>query len=150
MKKIYFIILIFTSLFACNMVKPPDFKGIDHISLKKNNTGQLVLVAYAQYHNPNLVGGKFKISDVKVFVNDKYLANLNADTYKVPSKKDFTVPLEVNFDSGYLKKSNLLEALNAVLNNKLKIQYKGTIYYVSHGLNIPYSIDYTQDIKVFD
>ena len=132
------------------MIKAPEFKGITGIDLKKNTQGNLVLVANAKYHNPNLLGGKFQVKDIKVFVNDKYLANLNADTYKVPTKKDFTVPLEVDFDAKYLKKDNLLDALNAALNNKLKVQYKGKIFYVSHGLNIPYTIDYTQDVKLFD
>lgn len=132
------------------MIKAPEFKGITGINLKKNTQGNLVLVANAKYHNPNLLGGKFQVKDIKVFVNNKYMANLNTDTYKVPTKKDFTVPLEVDFDTKYLKKDNLLDALNAALNNKLKVQYKGKIYYVSHGLNIPYTIDYTQDVKLFD
>lgn len=132
------------------MIKAPEFKGITGIDLKKNAQGNLVLVANAKYHNPNLLGGKFQVKDIKVFVNDKYLANLNTDTYKVPTKKDFIVPLEVDFDTKYLKKDNLLDALNAALNNKLKVQYKGKIYYVSHGLNIPYAIDYTQEVKLFD
>ena len=132
------------------MIKAPEFKGITGIDLKKNTQGNLVLVANAKYHNPNLLGGKFQVKDIKVFVNDKYLANLNADTYKVPTKKDFIVPLEVDFDTKYLKKDNLLDALNAALNNKLKVQYKGKIFYVSHDLNIPYTIDYTQEVKLFD
>ena len=132
------------------MIKAPEFKGITGINLKKNTQGNLVLVANAKYHNPNLLGGKFQVKDIKVFVNDKYMANLNTDTYKVPTKKDFTVPLEVDFDTKYLKKDNLLDALNAALNNKLKVQYKGKIFYVSHGLNIPYTIDYTQEVKLFD
>ncbi len=150
MKKSFFILFVYLILSACNMVKAPEFQGIDSIDLKQNKQNKLVLVAYAKYHNPNLVGGQFKISDIKVYVNDRYMANLNAETYKVPAKKDFIVPLEVDFDKNYLKKSNLLDALNAALNNQLKVSYKGKIYYVSHGLNMPYKIDYTQDIKLFD
>ncbi len=135
---------------ACNMVKAPEFKGIDSINLMKNKSGKMVLVANAKYHNPNLLGGKFKINDVKVFVNDKFLANVNADTYKVPAKKDFTVPLEVDFDQTYFKKDNILDALHSALKNKLKVRYNGKIYYISAGLNIPYTIDYTQEVKLFE
>ena len=149
-KKFTILTAILLLISACSMIKAPEFKGITGINLKKNTQGNLVLVANAKYHNPNLLGGKFQIKDIKVFVNDKYLANLNTDTYKVPTKKDFTVPLEVDFDKKYLKKDNLLDALNAALKNKLKVQYKGKIYYVSHGLNIPYTIDYTQEVKLFD
>ena len=149
-KKNIFSIVVLLLVSACSMIKAPEFKGIAGIDLKKNTQGNMILVANAKFYNPNLLGGKFQVKDVKVFINDKFLANLNADTYKVPSKKDFVVPLEVDFDMKYLKKDNLLDALNAAINNKLKVQYKGQIYYVSHGLNVPYTIDYTQDIKLFE
>ena len=148
MKKIIFILLPIIILTSCNMIKAPEFKGIEKIDLKKNKQGKTVLVAYAKFHNPNLLGGKFKISDIKVHINDKFFANLNSQTYKVPSIKDFSIPLEVDFDAKYFNKSNLLDALNSVLNNQLKVQYKGKIYYVSHGLNVPYNIDYTQEVKL--
>ena len=147
-KKIIFSIAILLLTGACSMIKAPEFKGITGIDLKKNAQGNRVLVANAKFYNPNLLGGQFQIKDVKVFINDRFLANLNANTYKVPSKKDFVVPLEVDFDMKFLKKDNLLNTLNAALNNKLKVQYKGEIYYVSHGLNVPYAVDYTQNIKL--
>ncbi len=149
MKHLGLLLLIIT-LSSCNVMKAPEFTGISNIDLKKNAQGKTVLVAYAKYHNPNLLGGKFKIKDIKVFVNNEFFANLNSETYKVPSKKDFEVPLEVNFDASFFKKKgNLLDALSNALQNKLKVQYKGKIYYVSHKLNIPYAIDYSQDVKIF-
>jgi len=146
----YFLFLSLSILFlqACSLTKAPEFKGITGIDIVKNKQNKLVLAANAKFYNSNLLGGKFKISDIKVFVNDQYLANLNSEIYKVPSKKKFTIPLEVDFDKSYLKKSNLLDVLNAVLHNKLKVQYKGFIYYVSHGLKVPYKVDYTQDMKL--
>ena len=150
MKKLAILFLLL-ALNACNVMKAPEFKGISNIDIKKNAQGKTVLVAYAKYNNPNLLGGKFKIKDIKVFVNDKYFANLNSESYKVPGKKDFEVPLEVNFDASFFKKKgNLLDAISNALKNKLKVQYKGKIYYVSHKLNIPYAIDYTQDVKIFE
>ncbi len=145
---ILWIALVFSG--ACNMIKAPKFKGIDNISLMKNEQGKLVLVAYAKFHNPNLLGGKFKVNDVKVYINDRFFANLNADTYKIPSKKDFTLPLEVDFDKSYFKKDNVLDALKSVIRNELKVQYKGKIYYVGAGLNIPYKVDYIQEVKLFE
>jgi hypothetical protein len=151
MKQIGLILILALSISSCNVMKAPEFTGISNIDIKKNKQGKTVLVAYAKYHNPNLLGGKFKIKDVKVFVNDKYFANINSDTYKVPSIKDFEVPLEVDFDASYFKKKgNILEALSSALKNKLKVHYQGKIYYVSHKLNIPYKIDYTQDVKIFE
>ena len=143
-----FLTILVAGFSACNMTKAPEFKEISGINLKKNQNGKLVLTANAVFHNPNLLGGKFQLKDIKVYVNDKYFANLNAGTYKVPTKKDFSVPLEVDFDKKYFSKSNILDALNNLLNNKLKVKYQGKIYYVSHGLNIPYDIDYEEEIKI--
>ena len=148
-KKILILLLAVLLSNACDMVKAPEFVGVESINLKQNAKGKMVLVANAKYHNPNLLGGKFKINDVKVFINDKFFANLNAETYNVPAKEDFTVPLEVDFDKRYFKKDNLLDALNSALKNKLNVQYKGKIYYVSSGLNVPYTIDYTQEVKLY-
>jgi len=150
MKKLGLLFIIIISLQACNVLKAPEFKGIKQIDLKQKQNGKLILVAYAQYHNPNLLGGKFEIKDIAVSVNDKFLANLNAKTYKVPAKKDFEVPLEVDFDEKFLKKDNLLDALGSLLNNKMKIHYLGKIYYVSHKIRIPYKIDYQQDVKLIE
>jgi len=150
MKKTILILSTIFILFSCNMIKAPEFQGIENIDLKKNNTGNLVLVANARFHNPNLLGGKFQVKDIKVYINDKFFASLNSETYKIPTKKDFVIPLEVDFDTKYLKKDNILDALNSVVNNKMKVHYKGKIYYVSHGLNIPYKVDYQQDIKIFE
>jgi hypothetical protein len=148
MKKILLTISIFVFFAACDMVKAPDFQGISKIDFKKKDNGKLVLVAYAKYHNPNLLGGKFQVKDIKVYVDDKYFADLNSETYKVPTKKDFEIPLEVDFDAKYFKKNNILDALNSLINNKLKVHYKGKIVYVSHGLNIPYQLDYEQEVKI--
>jgi len=150
MKKLAILLLLLV-LNACNMMKAPEFIGISNIDIQKNVQEKTVLIAYAKFNNPNLLGGKFKIKDIKVFVNDKYFANLNSDVYKVPVKKDFEIPLEVNFDASFFKKKgNLLDAISNALSNKLKVQYKGKIYYVSHKLNIPYNIDFTQDVKIFE
>ncbi len=148
-KKIIIVLLLLLSTACELLIKAPEFKGIESINFMQNKQGKLVLVANANYHNPNLLGGTFKVNEVKVYINDRFFANLNTDTYKVPSKKDFTVPLEVNFDRGYFKKNNLLDALQSALNNKLKVQYKGKIYYISSGINVPYTIDYEQDVKIF-
>ncbi len=144
---ILLLLILFTS---CSMPKAPEFVGVTKIDLKKNNQGKLVLLAFAKYHNPNLVGGTFILKDVKVFVDDKYFANLNSQNYTVPAKKDFEIPLEVDFDVNYFKKkSNILGALNAALQNKLKVHYVGKIYYVNLELNIPYKIDYEQEVKIY-
>jgi len=148
MKHFLFLSLSILFLQACSLTKAPEFKGITGIDIVKNKQNKLVLVANAKFYNPNLLGGKFKISDIKVFVNDKFLANLNSDTYKIPSKKDFTIPLEMDFDSSYIKKSGFLDVINSMLHNNLKVQYKGQIYYVSHGFKVPYKVDYTQDVKL--
>ena len=149
MKKSIIYALLLINFVACNMVKAPEFKEISKIDLKQNQDGKLVLVAYAKFYNPNLLSGKFEMKDIQVFVNEKFLANLNAETYKVPAKKDFEVPLEVDFDKKYFRKHNILDALGSLLNNKLEVHYLGKIYYISHSIKIPYSVSKRISIVLF-
>jgi len=149
MKKIS-ILLLLLFFATCNMPQVPEFVGISKIDFKKNKQGKLVLLTHAKYHNPNLVGGTFILKDVKVFIDNKYFANVNSQDYKVPAKKDFEIPLEVDFDMNFFKKKNsIFGALNAALKNKLTVQYNGKIYFVNMKLNIPYNIDYEQEVKIY-
>ncbi len=151
MKKIIILILAAYLFNACNMIKAPEFKGIDKIDYKIKDNGKFYLIAQAKFHNPNLVGGKFKVENIQVYADDKPVGVLNSESYKVPSKKDFVIPLEIEFDKSFFsKKNNILDVLNTLINNKLKVKYKGIIRYVSHGLNVPYKIDYQQDVKIYD
>ncbi len=151
MKFTYLLLFVFLFSSCKNMVKAPDFKGIKNIDIKQKENGKSVLVANAAFTNPNLVGGKFKIDNIEVFIDNKAVGKLNSEEYKVPAKKDFVVPLEIDFDKDFLKnnKGNLWDMLGKLANNSLKVKYVGKIRYVSHGLNIPYSIDYEEEIKIF-
>lgn len=133
------------------MIKAPDFKGIKNIDLKQKENGKTVLIANAEFENPNLVGGKFQVDEVKVYIDDKPLGKLNSEAYKVPAKEKFVIPLEIDFNKDFFKqnKGSFLDMLDKLANNSLKVKYQGNIIYVSHGLNIPYPIDYEEEIKIF-
>jgi len=151
MKKLFLILSLLSIFQSCSTFKTPEFKGVSRVDIKKKQSGKVVLVAYAQFHNPNLLGGKFKLNELKVFVNDNFFATLNSDTYKVPVLKDFEIPLEVDFDKNFFNKKNILNTINNVFQKSMNIQYKGKIYYVSKTMGkIPYNIDYTQKINPFE
>jgi len=152
MNYIRFLVLILFLSSCQNLTKTPEFKGIEKIELRKNPSGETVIVANVLFDNPNLVGGNFKIDNVDVFIDEKFIGKVNSEIYKVPSKKSFVIPLEVNFNMEFLKqnKGNLLGMLKNLANNTLKIKYLGKIVYVFHGLKIPYSIDHEEEIKIFN
>jgi LEA14-like dessication related protein len=146
---IFFFVLFLSS--CQNIVKSPEFKGINKISLKQKENGKTVLVANAEFSNPNLVGGKFKVDQIEVYIDNQLAGNLNSETYKVPPKKNFIIPLEIDFNKNFFTKDKkgILDLLDKLAGNKLKVKYQGKLRYVSHGLNIPYDIDYEEDIKIF-
>jgi len=154
MKKTALLLFLILLLGSCKkIIKAPEFKGIQNISLKQNQTGKTLIVANAVFINPNLVGGKFQIDSIKVFVNGKFMGNLNSEVYKVPSKKSFSLPLEIDFNENYLKNNNslsdMLDILSKLVKDSIQVKYQGKILYVSHGLKIPYKIDYQENIKIF-
>ena len=155
MKKIALLLLFILFTSSCqNILKAPEFKGIQNISFKQNETGQPLIVAHAAFRNPNLVGGKFQIDSIKVFVDGKFMGNLNSEVYKVPAKKSFNLPLEIDFNESFLKKNNnslsdMLDILTKLVKDSIQVKYQGKILYVSHGLKIPYKIDYQENIKIF-
>ncbi len=146
------LILLAIFLNSCSeIIKAPEFQGIKKIDLKQSDDGKTILVANAEFKNPNLVGGKFQVDNIEVFIDEKPAGKLNSETYKVPAKKEFIVPLEIDFNNDFFKqnKGNLWDMLGKLANNSLKVKYQGNIIYVSHGLHIPYSIDYEEEIKIF-
>ncbi len=147
MKKLQLLIALL--LLASCSVKSPEFVGVKNIHIQPNQKGSFDLLADAQFHNPNLLGGKFKIDSLDVLIDNKRVSNISSKTYKVPSKKDFTIPMKIEVEKKFfIKKDNIINMIGNLLNNKLKVKYQGKIYYVSHGLKIPYKVDEEQEIKI--
>lgn len=149
MKKLIILLTLYLSIFSCAVREKPEFLGVDHIKISEHNAQYITLSADAHFKNPNSIGGELSTNGLKVFVNDNDLALVTSETFKVPAKKEFSIPLtsKIPTDSLFSSK-NLSSLLGSFLNKNLKVQYKGEIKYKVFGFSKTYTIDKTENIKI--
>lgn len=151
MKKLL-IIPILLLIISCKVKEKPLFVKVDNIVVNDASLDFITLTADAYFMNQNDVGGSIESKGIEVFVNDISIANVSSESFKVPAKKEFTIPLTVLIPTKKVLESNknglLGGLLNSIVNKKMKVQYKGTITYSKLGFSYDYDVDKTQDIKI--
>lgn len=152
MKKVFYFTSFCLLFFACSVKKQPVFLKVDEIQIVAVSSDTIYLKATAFFNNPNAVGGRISTDDIHVFLNGSKLAKVISQPFKVPAKKDFKIPLEVEIPTKkFFENSNnsiLSGLINSVLNKSVKIQLKGNLTYKVLGFSKVYPIDTTQDIKI--
>ena len=149
MKKLILLSVIMLSFLNCKIKEKPEFIRLEHLKVTESNSNYVQLEARALFKNINNVGGKLSTDGISVFINDKELAKVISKEFKVPAKKEFTIPLDVRIETKrLLEKNNLNGILSSLLGQKLQIQFKGTINYKILGFSHRYQLDETQDVKV--
>lgn len=149
MKKLIILLTICFTLFNCTVNKKPEFIGLENIKVIKSTSKHITLSADALFINPNDIGGELKTDSIKVLINNNEMATISTKKFKVPSKKEFIVPLETSIptDSIFNNKS-LGSLIGSLFNKKIKVQYKGDIIYKTLGLSYTYNVDKTENIKI--
>ncbi len=151
MKKLAILLLIFLTT-SCAIKQKPVFIKIEGIKLVEANSKTLTLKADALFNNPNDVGGRLNTEGVTVFVNDVLMGVVRAEEFKVPAKKDFRVPLQIEVNTKDLLNKDpngfLGGLLNSVLNRSLKVKYEGVIQFRALGFSYKYPISKTETIKI--
>tara|TARA_R110002049_G_scaffold306635_1_gene505475 strand:- start:50166 stop:50621 length:456 start_codon:yes stop_codon:yes gene_type:complete len=149
MKRLIILSTICAMLFGCSISEAPQFIGIENIQVLESTSKHVTFTADAFFINPNDIGGTLKTDEIKVFVNDNEMATVSTESFNVPAKKEFTIPLKTNIptDSLYSNK-NLSGLLGSLFSKKVKVQYKGDIKYKILGFSHSYSIDKTENVKI--
>lgn len=99
--------------------------------------------------NPNDIGGKLKTDEIKVFVNGNEMASVSTESFDVPAKKEFSIPLKANVPTdSLLSDKSLSSLLGSLLSKKIEVQYKGDIKYKVLGFSHTYTIDKTENVKI--
>ena len=149
MKKIIFLSTILLFCFGCSVNEKPEFIRIDNIKVLESTSTHITLTADAYFLNPNDIGGELKSDGIKVLVNDNEMATVSSESFKVPAKKEFSIPLKANVptDSIFSNK-NIGDLIGSLFSKKLKVQYVGDIKYKVLGFSHTYKIDKTEDVKI--
>ena len=152
MKKGLYFLGLFLVMYSCTVKEPPVFLKVDDIKFVSFKADTIRLNANAYFQNPNDVGGKISTDEIKVILNGVEVAQVSADEFKVPARKDFTVPLIVNIPSKKIfenKKGIFLGGLiSSIISNKVKVQLKGNLKYVVFGFKKEFLVDKTEELKI--
>ncbi|TCI91047.1 LEA type 2 family protein [Tenacibaculum sp. M341] len=152
MKNLIYLAGIFFLLSACSVRKKPTFIKVDDIKFVSFKNDTIRLKAGAYFKNENDIGGKLSTDEIKVIVNGEEVAQVSSEEFKVPAQNEFSIPLSVVIPSKKVfdnKKGGILGGLlNSVLNNNIKVQFKGDIKYKVLGFSSTYSVDTTQELKI--
>ncbi|GAA3625458.1 hypothetical protein [Flavivirga jejuensis] len=149
MRNIIILSTILFIFFSCSVNEKPEFLYVKNIKVQESTSKHITFTADAFFVNKNDIGGELKTDEIKVFVNDNEMANISTKSFKVPAKKEFSIPLKVNIptDSIFSDK-NLSRLLGSLFNKKMKVQYKGDIIYKALGFSYTYNIDETENVKI--
>lgn len=152
MKKVFYFIIFCLLISACSIQKKPIFLKVDEIQVVSVSSSYINLKASAFFENQNDLGGTISTDEINVFLNGTELAKITSKPFKVPARKQFSIPLEVQIPTKKILESNkndfLGGLLNSVLNKSVKIQFKGNLTYKVLGFSKVYPIDKTQDLKI--
>lgn len=149
MKKLIILSTLLITFLSCSVKEKPEFLRVENIKVLESTSKTITLTADALFMNPNDIGGELKTDGIKVIVNGNEMASVSSESFKVPAKKEFSIPLraDVPTDSLFSNKS-LSGLLGSLLNQKMKVQYKGDIKYKVLGFSHTYAVDETEDIKI--
>lgn len=136
---------------SCSVNKQPTFIKVDKVKVASFSGDTIRLKAEAFFTNPNDVGGKISTDEIKVIVNGAEVAQVSSEEFKVPARKNFTIPLVVVIPARKVFENNKNGILGGLLNSFLKksiqVQFKGDIKYKVFGYSNVYPVDEIQEIK---
>ncbi|WP_370476713.1 hypothetical protein [Tamlana flava] len=149
MKNLIILLTISVAFISCTVTEKPQFVGVENIKVEESSSKFITITADALFINPNNIGGELQTDEIKVFINDNEMATVSAETFEVPAKKEFSIPLKTNVltDSIFSNKS-IGGLVGSLFSKKVKVQYIGDINYKVLGFSHAYTVDVTEDVKI--
>ncbi|TXE11967.1 hypothetical protein FUA26_07855 [Seonamhaeicola algicola] len=149
-KKGFIILLTITFLiFSCTVKEKPEFLHIENIKVLESTNKHITITANAIFLNPNDIGGQLKTDAIKVFINNNEMATVSTESFDVPAKKEFSIPLKTHIPTdSILSNKNINGLIGSLFSKKIKVQYKGAIIYKVFGFSYTYSIDKTDNVNI--
>lgn len=150
MKKLSLFILITLLIVSCSVKKKPTFLKLGDVKLLSIANDTIKLEAKAYFKNENDIGGKISTEGVNVFIDEKPVANVKSEEFKVPANQEFSVPLHITVPKDKVFEKGMLGGLlNTLLKNKsIKVGFKGDIKYKVFGFSNNYPLDKTKELKI--
>lgn len=149
MRKLIILSTLILTFISCSVTEKPEFLRVENIKVLESTSKTITLTADALFMNPNDIGGELNTDGIQVFVNDNDMALVSTESFEVPAKKEFSIPLKANIPTdSLLSDKSLSGLLGSLLSQNIKVQYKGDIKYKVFGFSHTYAIDKTEDVKL--
>lgn len=134
---------------SCSVKETPEFVGVRNIKVIESTKTFVTIKGEGLFRNPNDIGGKLKADGIKVYVNGNEMATVTSESFEVPAKEEFTIPLLVNIptDSIFSNK-NIGGLIGSLFSQKIQVKYQGKIKYEVFGFLHSYTVDETENIKI--
>jgi hypothetical protein len=147
-KKLFVAILLFTFL-SCTVRETPEFIGVKNIKVVESTKTFVTIEGEGLFRNLNDIGGELKAEGIKVYINGNQMATLTSESFDVPAKEEFTIPLKVNIptDSIFSNK-NIGGLIGSLFSKNIEVKYQGTIKYKVFGFSHSYIVDETDNVKI--
>ena len=147
--KIFQLGVFISVLISCTVNEAPEFIGIKNIKVVESSKTFITIKGDGLFKNPNDIGGKLQADEIIVYVNGNEMATVTSDSFNVPAKEEFTIPLKVNIptDSIFSNK-NIGGLIGSLFSQKIKVKYQGKIKYKVFGFSHSYTVDETENIKI--
>jgi hypothetical protein len=147
-KKLFVAILLFTFL-SCTVRETPEFIGVKNIKVVESTKTFVTIEGEGLFRNLNDIGGELKAEGIKVYINGNQMATLTSESFDVPAKEEFTIPLKVNIptDSIFSNK-NIGGLIGSLFSKNIEVKYQGTIKYKVFGFSHSYIVDETENVKI--
>lgn len=147
-------LLFFIGLFfaSCSGPESPIFVEIINVKVADIKNNEVFLEGDAVFKNPNPIAGRLVKTDIDVVVNDIEVGKIRQDlATEVKANSDFTVPVHVNFPFNKITKNkkNLLKGLlNALIDQKALVSYKGTVTINFLKIDFETPIEYEEEVSL--
>ncbi|MFD0861868.1 hypothetical protein ACFQ1M_06590 [Sungkyunkwania multivorans] len=152
MKKTLLLLTIIFTVFGCTVSEKPIFVKVEKVKVVEATLEQVTVSAEAFFLNPNDLGGTLESKGIDILINDVDVGNVRSETFKVPARNEFSIPLIATIPTKRIFKEEqgglLGGLLNSILNKTITVQYKGTITYKTLGLSYDYPIDITKEVEI--
>lgn len=149
--KISFLLIAAIFVASCSNLKAPEYIGVGDVNVSKIVNDSITIQAGLKFNNPNRVGGKIFLSNLHAIVNKIDLGYLKDQEVEVPSRKDFSVPLEIKLSYGQLfdsKKGLLGSILSSILSNEVAVDLNGKAVFKKSLFKKEFPVKFSKKVKI--
>lgn len=140
-----FVVVISLFLSSCKKIKDPEYRRLEHFSVKNINLQKAVIGFSIRYYNPNSFGVSVKEAVADVYIDSLFLGNFRQDNIvEVGSNAEFSIPVSGGVTLLNLAKLNYQN----IGNRNIHIKSTGTIKIGKAGIYVMRPFEYEGDHKL--